>query len=129
MDKWLGVSAGNAEIDSQGTDNPIVKKIKRLHGKKFLVRRGIKDHIRDTDGTILIYKTERALRRTMLAEILMVGSACEIIMQGDVGAFVHCAVWGPKMTPLGDDYWILDEKLIEDGNKTTCIKPFVVTTE
>ena len=36
MDKWLGVSAGNAEIDSQGTDNPIVKKIKR-----FCVKQGM----------------------------------------------------------------------------------------
>ena len=125
----MGVGVGHSEIASLGTDNRLVEKIQRLHGRKFLVRRGINDHARDESGKILIYVTERALRRTHLAEILMVGEACEVIMQEDVGSFVHCAVWGPKMTPLGNDYWVLDEKLIADGNKTTCVKPFVVTTE
>jgi len=113
------------------------KLIRRLIGRKILALKCVRDHIRDDNGDVLVALPDSYLDAKMRLdwfEIVAVGEGCKDFAQEEVGRLIHGPVWADGMHRLVDyelhkpsDYFILDEKLIGDGGKTTVIKPFTLS--
>jgi hypothetical protein len=97
-------------------------RIKKLIGKKILVRKCYNDHIRDASGEILLALPDSAREETNWDEIRMVGSECDVFTREDVGSFIQGPEYTDGMYGIGNSMWIFEEHLVESGQ----IKPFIV---
>jgi len=115
---------------------PWEKLIKRLVGRKILVLKCGRDHIRDEKGDVLVALPDTwldAQKRLDWFEVVAISPDCEDFTLDRVGHLVHCPVYADGMHRLWDhelhrpsDFFIMDEKLIGDGNYTAHIKPYTL---
>lgn len=52
------------------------------------VRKCVNDHIRNDDGSVLLYRTDYDHDTTWFAEIIDVGPECRIVLRKDIGGKV-----------------------------------------
>ena len=120
----LGVSAGHDVIHSRRGEYE--KKIKFLIGRKFLAIKGQNDHIRDEDGRVILYHTEKRLDKTNMALVVMASSQCRFVTQELVNEYrvwMRLPEYADGMHYIGDDLWIVDERLMDA--KQPALAPFV----
>ena len=74
-----------------------------------LVRKCVNDHIRNQDGSVMLYRPAENYEHTNWAEILKIGPRCVIITKNMIGSLVQCPEYVNGMRFVGDDCWIIRE--------------------
>lgn len=77
-----------------------------------LVRKCVNDHVRNEDGSVLLYKTDFSYDTTNWAEIIGVGNKCSETIKGMLGFLVQCPEFVNGMHFVGDDCWVVREHLL-----------------
>jgi len=84
-------------------------------GPRILVRKCFRDHIKDENGDVLLYRTELASDTTNWFEIIAVSPQCRYFRQEHIGNYLHCPEWTAGFNRVGDSEWALHEKLLDNG--------------
>jgi len=92
------------------------------NGDWILVNQAINDHVRDDDGSVLIYKPDATVDATQYAEIVDVGPKCRYIRKENCNgrSFLVCPAlsnylkeWKPDEA-MDQKLYFIREKLIMD---------------
>ena len=110
-------------------------RIQRIIGRKMIGKRCYQDHIRNDDGSVQIFLTEKQVDASTLwdvnwVEVLMVGENCQKLTKAQFDKWVanhHVLMvfpeWGDGVDEIADDLWWVDERLMEGKNPE--FRPFV----
>ena len=120
-------SAQDGHRATLSPDTDILTRIRRLTGRRILGRKCVNDHWRRKDGTVLLYRTEKAVDTTNWVEVLMVSDACvsgiaELLLENRV--YMKFPEYGHGLHYVGNDLWVVDEDLMDQ--KTPALAPFIV---
>jgi hypothetical protein len=95
--------------------------------RKVLCLKGYRDHIRDENGKVLLYRptygSTASQEYTNCAEILAIGSGCKVFEPEMVGAWCVVPEKHNWLDVLSDGYMIFDERLFELG----LVLPYIIT--
>jgi co-chaperonin GroES (HSP10) len=93
----------------------IDRKIKPL-SRRILVRKCVNDHIRDEDGTVLVYKPDWVYEQTNTAEIVAVADDCRIFTCEHIGGFVELPehITGLDCVDEEKELFTVEEKILDD---------------
>jgi len=90
----------------------------KLMNRHLLVRKCINDHIRDSNGDVLIYKPDEMYETTNWAQILDVADDCKEFTKDHVGCLIECPEYGNFLHRLGDygdseDFLVKEDEIME----------------
>jgi hypothetical protein len=119
----------DALIDSRAES--FERHIKILLGRRILGVKCRGDHLRDENGNVSFYKTEKTLDRTNWVRVIMVSSKCRNLTVGDFEkmnrthkVFMVFPEYARKgFERLVGDLWLIDERLMDESNPS--LKPFI----
>jgi translation initiation factor 6 (eIF-6) len=123
------VSGGRDATVSQDVEDEVGQLVSNLEiiGRRYIGRKCVEDHVRDTDGRVLVHMTDEFIQTTLWFQILKVGKDCkflgnDILANNEV--FMYFPEWDDGQHALGNDLFMVDESMMEGRNPS--LKPFIV---
>lgn len=115
--------------ESEESDKLIeMMKSSKMLGRRILGLKCVGDHIRDNDGSVLVYKLDTRLDRSNWVEVHCVSKDNRILtpaifnkLSQEGHVMMKFLEGGQGMHGLGHDVWLADECLMEDGLMACCV--------
>jgi co-chaperonin GroES (HSP10) len=77
------------------------------------VRKCVNEHVKDENGSVLLYMTDQFIDTTNMAEVLAVGPDCKYDWRDAIGKFVLCPEFSRGMFCVGKDEFVIREQTLE----------------
>ncbi len=79
------------------------------------VRKCVNEHVKDENGSVLLYMTEQFIDTTNMAEVVAVGPECRYNWKDAIGKFVMCPEVSRGMFCVGPNEFVIRERTLEEN--------------
>ena len=86
-------------------------------GKRILVRKCVQDHVRDSEGKVLLFMTDHSYEQCNTVEIVDVADDCQEFRREHIGNFIQVPerIEGIEELNLDEGLFFIRESIIEDA--------------
>lgn len=100
----------------------MTRKITPLN-RRIIVRKCVNDHVREEDGSVVIYKPDEVYEECGTVEIVDVAEDCRIFTPDDIGGFINLPdfVDGLDLLDEENELWFVDERIVDEIIETGAI--------